>query len=78
MFRRARLANYRKSYNGVWVRVMCPKCGAGGAQQISSCQPKCHKCNPDTITVLMEPASNDKIECTWKESVDYCKDYPDV
>ena len=64
----ARYANYSDQPEGIRVRVMCPSCGAGGAQTLSRVQPKCHICSEDT---LMEPACNDHIVCTWREARQY-------
>ena len=55
--------NYSKQFDGIRIRVMCPECGSGGAHYIDSYQPKCHcKGSP-----LMQPASNNQVECTWEE-----------
>ena len=43
------------------VRVICPECGAGGA---SSYPCWCHMCD---YKVLMLPACNDHIMCSWSE-----------
>lgn len=49
------------------LRVICPNCGHGGAQSIRSVQPACDMCSKRDVISYMEPASNDKIECTWSE-----------
>ena len=64
----AKFANYRQAYDGIYVRVICPVCNMGGAQRISSCQPKCHICK---YKVLMQPADNTQIVCTWDEAVEF-------
>lgn len=65
----AKSANYNLRYNlEVYVRVMCPRCGASGAHSLSMPQPLCHVCDCE---VKMLPASNDKVECTWEEAVEY-------
>lgn len=57
-------------YNdGIRIRVMCPKCGSGGAHYINSYQPKCDRCHDSGEEVYMEPASNNKVECTWQEAL---------
>lgn len=66
----AEKVNYSKYFNRVRIRVICPVCNTGGAQDIDSYQPKCHVCKEP---VLMEPASNNKIECTWQEFINYYK-----
>jgi hypothetical protein len=53
-------------HDGIRIRVMCPECNAGGAHYLEMAQPKCHVCE---YSVLMEPASNTRIECTWEEAV---------
>lgn len=60
-------ANWSKQHNGIRVRVLCPSCGFGGAQYIRSVQPKCSQCE----NILMHPANNTEIVCTWKEFKDY-------
>lgn len=62
----AKYVNYTPNFGGR-LRVMCPECGAGGANSLGY-QPKCHICEK---TVMMQPASNDKVECTWEEFVQY-------
>ena len=64
----AKFANYSEQPEGIRVRVMCPKCGSGGAQTLSSCQPKCHVCADGT---LMAPAGNAYVVCTWSEAQQY-------
>lgn len=64
-----KLANYRRTYKGYSVRVMCPECGRGGSHPLWSYQPRCISCDD----VLMEPASNNEIVCTWQEAIDYIK-----
>ena len=59
--------NYRKiSEKETRVRVMCPKCGAGGGHSLESRQPKCHVCVDD---VLMLPANNESVVCSWEDAV---------
>lgn len=53
------MVNYSRSRDR--LRVICPKCDHSGANSLGY-QPKCHLCG-----TLMEPASNNKIECTWQE-----------
>lgn len=67
--------NYGDRYDGISVKVMCPKCGAGGATWLNNSQPKCHVCK---YTTLMEPASNNKIECTWSEAQAYHEELKDL
>lgn len=50
------------------LKVMCPDCGSSGAHYTDSYQPKCHVC---PAIVYMQPASNDKVECTWNEFIEY-------
>lgn len=62
--------NYSASYDGISIRVICPVCGIGGGQNLFSYQPKCHIC---TDKVMMLPASNNEIECTWEEAQKYAR-----
>ena len=64
----ARFANYSEQPEGIRVRVMCPKCDAGGAHLLASYQPKCHICLDGT---LMKPAGNTYVVCTWSEARQY-------
>jgi hypothetical protein len=53
-------ANYRKDMSGkIMVGVICPRCGAGGANPITY-QPKCLPCD-----TLMLPSGNKKAACEW-------------
>ncbi len=49
------------------IRVICPECSKGGSHCIESYKPRCDVCHYRGKDVLMEPASNDRIECTWEE-----------
>ncbi len=61
-------ANVADTWSGLRVRVLCPICDAGGAQYLSGKQPYCHECEE---RVLMEPADNTDIVCTWDELQEY-------
>lgn len=54
-------------FGKIRVRVMCPSCGESGSNSIGY-QPKCIPCG-----VLMEPASNNRIECGWTEFVEHVR-----
>ena len=65
----ARNANYKNYGNpDSSVRVICPDCGSGGSHPLSWSQPLCHLCD---YKVLMCPASNSEIECTWEEAKEF-------
>lgn len=59
-----RWVNKREILGVMRIAVMCPVCGASGAHEPETYQPKCHVCKED---VYMQPASNNRIECTWEE-----------
>ena len=60
-----KLPNSSKRDGKIDIRVMCPECGMGGSHPLSSAQPNCHVCE---FKVLMEPANNTQIVCTWNEA----------
>lgn len=82
LFGRARFANIGNRTKGeLTIRVMCPVCGGTGGQTLYKTpnrynsitqpvfgyQPSCHKCHERGERILMHPASNDEIECSWDD-----------
>jgi len=64
-----RFANCNGHGSGMTTRVMCPDCGSSGGHPVKMQQPYCSHCKDPRV--LMEPACNTHIVCTWKELMEY-------